>query len=103
VSYEDLMEGEQPVGRFSICTICLGIAPTPLPGGTPWRCAECGSGEGGGTRQTLQQYLEDNTPSMLEQNLRQWLSIKGMRPAFKMRKSARYKCLLTLSRKRHGE
>ena len=44
-------------------------------------------------------YLAANPPETLESNLKQWSGVKGVRAAYKMLRSARYKCLLSLSRK----
>ena len=51
-------------------------------------------------QQPLPQYLEENPIDVLERNLREWLAVKGMRPAYKSLRSARFKCLMTLSRRR---
>jgi hypothetical protein len=48
----------------------------------------------------MPQYLDENSLEVLERNLREWLAVKGMRPAYKSLRSARFKCLMTLSRRR---
>jgi hypothetical protein len=51
----------------------------------------------------LHDYLTENSAETLEKNLAAWANTKGVRPAYKMLRSARYKCLLTLGRRMLGE
>jgi len=67
-----------------------------------WRCADCGSAASNDSQQPLTRYLVDNPIDVLEKNLRQWGQAKGVRPAYKMLKSARFKCLMTLSKRREA-
>ena len=52
---------------------------------------------------TLRDYLTENSAETLEKNLREWGNVKGVRAAYKMLRSARYKCLLSLGRRLRGE
>jgi hypothetical protein len=99
MSYEILLEGREPIDDWSVCTICLSVDRTAATGARKWRCADCGSSANADTPQALRAYLSDTPTETLETNLRQWGAVKGVRPAYKMLRSARYKCLLTLSRK----
>jgi hypothetical protein len=51
----------------------------------------------------LRVYLVENSAEVLENNLREWGNVKGVRAAYKMLRSARYKCLMTLGRRMRGE
>jgi hypothetical protein len=51
----------------------------------------------------LRDYLAENNSETLEKNLREWSNVKGVRAAYKMLRSARYKCLLSLGRRMRGE
>jgi hypothetical protein len=96
--YEILLEGREPIEAWSVCTVCINadrIASVQRP---RWRCSDCGSAAD--HQQPLPQYLDENSLDVLDRNLREWLNVKGMRPAYKMLKSARFKCLMTLSRRR---
>ena len=93
MSYEILIEGTEPIDDWMVCTVCLEVARTS---------ADCGSDSSKQLQQPLRQYLTDNSIEIIEKNLREWGNIKGVRPAYKMLRSARYKCLLTLSRKNIG-
>ena len=68
-----------------------------------WRCPDCGVDTSNDSQRTLKQYLKDNYPETIEKNLREWSSVKGVRAAYKMLRSARYKCLLVLGRRLLGE
>jgi hypothetical protein len=104
MSYEILLGGTEPIEHWSVCTVCLNVERTvAVNGAKRWRCADCGSSATAECPQALPAYLADNPPETLETNLRQWSAVKGVRPAYKMLRSARYKCLLTLSRKESGE
>ena len=65
-----------------------------------WRCSDCGSLAD--HQQPIAQYLDENSLEVLDRNLREWGSVKGVRPAYRMLKSARFKCLMTLSRRRQS-
>lgn len=102
-SYELLLSGTEPLEQWSVCTICLHVDHTDAVTGTKrWRCSDCGSPATADSPQGLTGYLAENPPETLEKNLKQWTAIKGMRPAYKMLRAARYKCLLTLSRRASG-
>lgn len=104
MSYEILLAGAEPIERWSVCTVCLHVERTATVGNNKrWRCPDCGSTVTPESPQALPAYLADNPPEKLEMNLQQWTAVKGVRPAYKMLRSARYKCLLTLSRKGSGE
>jgi hypothetical protein len=96
--YEILLEGREPIEAWSVCTVCMNADRTASVGRPRWRCADCGSMAE--HQQPLPQYLEENPIDVLERNLREWLAVKGMRPAYKSLRSARFKCLMTLSRRR---
>ena len=101
MSYEILLEGSEPIDAWSVCTVCLNVARTTAVSSRRWRCSDCGVDASNDSQQSLRVYLLETPPDMLETNLRQWTSTKGVRPAYKMLRSARYKCLLTLSRKQN--
>jgi hypothetical protein len=98
--YEILLEGVEPVEAWSVCTVCMNVDRTASVHRARWRCSDCGSL--GDQQQPITQYLDENSLDVLDQNLRQWGSVKGVRPAYKMLKSARFKCLMTLSRRRQS-
>ena len=99
MSYEILLEGREPIDGWSVCTLCLNVERTSAINGRRWRCADCGVDASNDTQQPLKAYLAANPPETLESNLKQWSGVKGVRAAYKMLRSARYKCLLSLSRK----
>lgn len=99
MSYEILIEGAEPIDDWTVCTVCLNVARTSAVHAKKWRCSDCGSDSSKELQQPLRQYLTDNSIETIEKNLREWGNVKGVRPAYKMLRSARYKCLLTLSRK----
>jgi hypothetical protein len=102
-SYELLLSGTEPLEQWSVCTICLHVERSgAVSDAKRRRCADCGSTPTADSPQLLTAYLAQNPPETLETNLRQWTAIKGMRPAYKMLRAARYKCLLTLSRRVSG-
>jgi len=101
MSYEILVEGRETIDAWSVCTICLNVARTAAVTARKWRCSDCGSDANNDSQQALRNYLIDNPLDTLETNLRQWGAVRGVRPAYKMLKSARYKCLMTLSRKQN--
>ena len=102
MSYEILLEGRETIDGWSVCTVCLNVDRTASVTARKWRCSDCGIDASNDSQQALRTYLVDNPPATLESNLRQWGAVKGVRPAYKMLKSARYKCLLTLSKKHNG-
>jgi len=100
MSYEILLGGSEPIDLWSVCTVCLNVERTAsVVASRKWRCGDCGSSANAESPQALPAYLHANPAATLETNLRQWSAVKGVRPAYKMLRSARYKCLLTLSRK----
>ena len=54
------------------------------------------------SQRTLKEYLVENYPATIEKNLNEWTAVKGVRAAYKMRRSARYKILLVLGRRLLG-
>lgn len=102
MSYDILLEEREPIDGWSVCTVCLNVERTiAITSAKRWRCADCGSPVGRDTPVTVRAYLVANPIETLEKNLKQWGQVKGVRPAYKMLRSARYKCLLSLSRKHH--
>jgi hypothetical protein len=99
MTYEILLEQQEPIDGWSVCTVCLNVERTSVVGGKRWHCADCGVDAGNNTQLTLPKYLEENPMETLEKNLREWGNVKGVRAAYKMLRSARYKCLMTLSRR----
>jgi hypothetical protein len=96
--YEILLDGREPIEAWSVCTVCMNVDRTASVRRPRWRCADCGSIAE--HQQPIPRYLEENPIDVLERNLREWLAVKGMRPAYKSLRSARFKCLMTLSRRR---
>jgi hypothetical protein len=103
MSYEILIEEREQIDGWSVCTVCLNVDRTATVARRRWRCADCGIDAGNRTQQTLKDYLTENPAETLEKNLREWGNVKGVRAAYKMLRSARYKCLLTLGRRMRGE
>jgi hypothetical protein len=103
MSYEILIEEREPIEGWSVCTVCLNVDRTATVGGRRWRCGDCGIDAGNNTQRILVEYLTENPADTLEKNLREWGNVKGVRAAYKMLRSARYKCLLTLGRRMRGE
>jgi hypothetical protein len=99
MSYEILLEGREPIDGWSVCTVCLNVERTAAISAKRWRCPDCGVDAGNDSQQSLRAYLADNPPETLESNLKQWGAVRGVRAAYKMLRSARYKCLLNLSRR----
>jgi hypothetical protein len=102
MSYEILLEEQEPIDGWTVCAVCLNVerSETIALGGKRWRCSDCGVGTGNNTQRSLPEYLSENSLETLEKNLREWGNAKGVRAAYKMLRSARYKCLMTLSRRR---
>jgi hypothetical protein len=98
--YEILLGGREPVDAWSVCTVCMNADRTASVRRPRWRCADCGSPAE--QQEPMPQYLDENPIDVLERNLREWLAVKGVRPAYKTLRSARFKCLMTLSRRRHS-
>jgi hypothetical protein len=98
VPYEILLEGREPIDAWSVCTVCMNADRTASVRRPRWRCSDCGTVAD--HQQPMPQYLDENSLEVLERNLREWLAVKGMRPAYKSLRSARFKCLMTLSRRR---
>ncbi|HUO68756.1 MAG TPA: hypothetical protein VMV37_14535 [Gammaproteobacteria bacterium] len=96
--YEILLEGRESIEAWSVCTVCMNADRTASVRRPRWRCKDCGSVAD--HQQPMPQYLDENPVDVLERNLREWLAVKGMRPAYKSLRSARFKCLMTLSRRR---
>jgi hypothetical protein len=102
MSYEILIEAREPIDGWSVCTVCLQVDRTASVLRKRWRCSDCGADNTRDLQQPLRTYLVANPADVLEKNLQEWSSVKGMRPAYKMLKSARFKCLMTLSRREQG-
>jgi hypothetical protein len=96
--YEILIEGREPIEAWSVCTVCMNADRTASVRRPRWRCSDCGSLAD--HQEPMTQYLDENSIEVLERNLREWLAVKGVRPAYKTLRSARLKCLMTLSRRR---
>ena len=63
-----------------------------------WRCSDCSSI--GDLQRPLPEYLDEHSIDTLDKDLKEWGNAKGVRAAYKMLKSARFKCLITLNRRR---
>jgi hypothetical protein len=100
-SYEILIESREPIEAWSVCTVCLNVDRTASVRRRRWRCSDCGALSV--LQQELPRYLDENPVDTLENNLKQWGSVKGVRAAYRMLKSARFKCLITLNRRRHPQ
>jgi hypothetical protein len=103
VSYEILIEAREPIDGWSVCTVCLSVERTTKVFSGRWRCGDCGVDTSNNSQRTLKEYLAENPSETLEKNLRAWGAVKGVRPAYKMLRSARYKCLMVLGRRTRGE
>ena len=101
MSYEQLVEHHQPIDGWSICAVCLNIDLTATVARRRWRCPDCSSDATHSS--ALRDYLNANDIEKLETNLREWSAVKDVRAAYKMLRTARYKCLLTLGRRLRGE
>ncbi|HET7132646.1 MAG TPA: hypothetical protein VFJ95_10385 [Gammaproteobacteria bacterium] len=100
--WEILIEGREPIDGWTVCTVCLQVDRTATTQRRKWRCSDCGADNTQNLQRPLRAYLEANPTQTLERNLQEWGTVKGVRPAYKMLKSARYKCLLTLSKRETG-
>lgn len=103
MSYEILIEQRETIDGWTVCTVCLNVERTSVVAGKRWRCADCGIDASSNFQRTLKDYLTENTSDIIEKNLREWGNVKGVRAAYRMLRSARYKCLLTLGRRMRGE
>jgi hypothetical protein len=97
--YEILLEEREPLDRWTVCTVCLNVDRTMAVLRRRWRCADCGVDASNDTQQPLKDYLLATPAETIENNLKEWQNVKGARAAYKMLRSARYKCLLTLQRR----
>jgi hypothetical protein len=102
MSYEILIEAREPIDGWSVCTVCLQVDRTVSVLRKRWRCTDCGAENIKDLQQPLRTYLVANPVDVLEKNLQQWSVVKGVRPAYKMLKSARFKCLMTLGKREQG-
>lgn len=103
MSYEILIEEREPIDGWTVCTICLNVERTLKVWRGKYRCPDCGVDTANNSQQTLKEYLSENSLETIEKNLREWGNVKGVRAAYKMLRSARYKCLLVLGRRFRGE
>ena len=103
MSYEILIEEREPIDGWTVCTVCLNVDRTSAVARRRWRCTDCGVDTSNNSQRTLRDYLTENSAETLEKNLAAWGNVKGVRAAYKMLRSARYKCLLTLGRRLRGE
>jgi hypothetical protein len=103
MSYEVLIEEREPIDGWTVCTVCLNVERTAIVAGRKWRCSDCGVDKSNDSQRELKVYLAENPQATLEKNLAAWSNVKGARPAYKMLRSARYKCLMVLGRRLRGE
>ena len=97
--YELLLEQQEPLDRWTLCTVCLNVDRSAAVARRRWRCADCGVDTTNDTQQPLKSYLITTPTDTIEKNLREWNNVKGVRAAYKMLRAARYKCLLTLQKR----
>lgn len=103
LSYEILIEEQEPIDGWTVCTVCLNVERTINTIHRRWRCPDCGVDASNNSQRALRDYLAENGDDVLAKNLREWGNVKGVRAAYKMLRSARYKCLMTLGRRMRGE
>ena len=103
MSYEILIEERETIDGWTVCTVCLNVERTTTVLGRKWRCPDCGVDTSNDSQRVLKVYLAENPQETLEKNLAAWSNVKGVRPAYKMLRSARYKCLMVLGRRLRGE
>jgi hypothetical protein len=103
MSYEILIEEREPIDGWTVCTVCLNVERTATVWHGKWRCSDCGVGTSNDSQRALKDYLVENSLETLEKNLREWANVKGVRAAYKMLRSARYKCLMVLGRRMRGD
>jgi hypothetical protein len=101
--YELLLDGKEPLDRWTLCTVCLNVDRSTAVVRRKWRCADCGVDTSNDTQQPLKGYLLSTPTETIEKNLREWNNVKGARAAYKMLRAARYKCLLTLQKSAHEQ
>jgi hypothetical protein len=97
-NYEILIDGLEPIEAWSVCTICLQVDRTASAQRRSWRCSDCSAI--GSLTEPVVAYLDAHPAETLERDLKEWGNAKGVRAAYKMLKSARFKCLITLNRRR---
>jgi hypothetical protein len=102
VSYEILVEEREPIDGWTVCTVCLNVERTEKVASRNWKCAGCGVTTANNSQRALKDYLTENSVETIEKNLREWSNVKGMRAAYKMLRSARFKCLILLGRRLNG-
>ncbi len=103
MSYELLIEQNDPIDNWTVCTVCLNVELTSAVGRKRWRCSDCGVDASNNTQRELRIYLAENSVETIEKNLAQWTQVKGVRAAYKMLRSARFKCLITLGKRLDAE
>ena len=103
MNYTILIEGREAIDGWTVCKICLNVDRSASVARKRWRCPDCGMDKANDMQQPLVSYLADNPVDVLEKNLREWGNVKGVRAAYRMLRSARYKCLITLSKRRHRQ
>lgn len=103
MSYEILIEERETIDGWTVCTVCLNVERTTTVLGRKWRCSDCGVDTSNDSQRALKVYLAENPQETLEKNLAAWSNVKGVRAAYKMLRSARYKCLMVLGRRLRGE
>lgn len=103
MSYEILVEGREPIDGWTVCTVCLNVERSEKVASRNWKCSDCGVTPANNSQRALKDYLVENSVETLDKNLRQWGNVKGVRPAYKMLRSARFKCLMLLGRRLRGD
>lgn len=103
MSYEILVEEREPIDGWTVCTVCLNVERTQKVASRNWKCVGCGVTTANNSQRALKDYLTENSVETLEKNLREWSNVKGMRAAYKMLRSARFKCLILLGRRLRGD
>ena len=79
--------------------MCLNVDRTLAVVRRRWRCSDCGVDTSNDTQQPLKAYLIATPAETIEQNLREWMNVKGARVAYRTLRAARYKCLLVLQKR----
>ena len=104
MSYEILIEEREPIdGWTRVHGLLERRAHREGLGAARWRCSDCGVDTSNNSQRALKDYLAENPSETIEKNLREWSNVKGVRAAYKMLRSARYKCLMLLGRRMRGE
>jgi hypothetical protein len=101
MNWEILIASREPIEAWSVCKVCLQVDRTASTQRRRWRCSDCSAI--GDLQQPLVQYLDEHTVETLDKDLKVWGSVKGVRAAYRMLKSARFKCLITLNKRRGPE